>query len=489
MPRFLLPATLLLTACAAAFAQSPVAPALELTDCRISAGPGYPGIEARCGLFSRPLDPADPEAGMIDLNVAVVPALSLEPAPDPLVPIAGGPGQSTVHFYAGWFTAFERVRQERDILLVDQRGTGESAPMTCDIDDDIVTGAYSKELTLQVTEDCLALLPHDPRFFTTSVAVADLEAVRKALGYDALNLYGISYGSRVAQHFARRYPESTRTIIIDGVVPPQLPLGPDIAIQSQRAIDRVLDRCAEDARCNERFPELRESFAALRERLADQSMLISLPDPVTATINETEFDNEQFATAIRLLLYNPQTVALLPLLIDEAANGNITPLAAQFQMVATSLGESLNIGMHNSVMCTEDAPFISPDMIDEAALAASYMGPLQLEAIQTMCSVWPGGTFDDDLREPLRTDKPVLLLSGAADPITPPDYATMAAVELSNAWLLTGKDQGHGLAAVGCMPRVIDTFIKAARLEDGVADCLDDAFTMPFFLNFSGPAP
>jgi len=489
MPRFLLPAALLLTVGNAVFAQEPLAPALELTDCRISAGPGYPGIEARCGMFARPLDPANPEAGSIDLSVAVVPALSLEPAPDPLVPIAGGPGQSSVLFYAGWFTAFERVRQERDILLVDQRGTGESAPMTCDVDDDIVTGAYSKELTLQVTEECLALLPHDPRFFTTSVAVADLEAVRAALGYGPVNLYGISYGSRVAQHFARRYPDSTRTVIIDGVVPPQLPLGPDIAIESQRAIDRVLDRCAEDPACNERFPLLREEFDRLRTQLAEQSMLISLPDPVTATITETEFNNEQFATAIRLLLYNPRTVALLPLLINEAANGNTAPLAAQFQMVATTLADALNIGMHNAVMCTEDEPFIDLDNVDEAALAASYMGPLQLEAIQTMCSIWPAGTLDDDLRQPLATKKPVLLLSGDADPITPPAYAEMAGVNLGYAWHLIGKDQGHGLAAVGCMPRVINEFIKARKLEDGLADCLDDAFTMPFFLDFSGPAP
>ena len=440
-------------------------------------------------MFSRPLDPANPEAGSIDLNVAVVPALSLEPAPDPLVPIAGGPGQSTVIFYAGWFTAFERVRQERDILLVDQRGTGESATMTCDIDDDIVTGVYSKELTLQVTEECLTMLPHDPRFFTTSVAVADLEAVRLALGYDALNLYGISYGSRVAQHFARRYPDSTRTVIIDGVLPPQLPLGPDIAIESQRAIDRVFDRCAEDVACNERFPTLRDDFDGLRAELGAQSMLLSVPDPVTATITETEFNNDQFATAIRLLLYSPRTVALLPLLIDEAVNGNIAPLAAQYQMVATSLADALSVGMHNAVMCTEDTPFIDTDSIDAAALAASYMGPIQLEAIQTMCSVWPAGTLDDDLREPLTTSKPVLLLSGEADPITPPEYAEMAAVNLSHAWHLTGKNQGHGLAAVGCMPRVINEFIKAQQLDEDLAGCLDEAFSMPFFLDFSGPAP
>ncbi|MDH3531974.1 MAG: alpha/beta hydrolase [Gammaproteobacteria bacterium] len=464
-------------------------PSIRLTDCRITAGPGYPGIDARCGTFTRPLDPADSGSATIELKVAVVPAFSLEPATDPLVPIAGGPGQSTIYFYARWFTAFERVRQSRDIVLLDQRGTGESAPLTCDIDDDVVEGKFSAEQTLRATRECLAALPHDPRFFTTSVAVADLEALRVALGYGALNLYGISYGSRVAQHFARRYPESTRTVIVDGVVPPQLPLGPGIAIESQRAIERIFDRCAADPGCRARFPHVREDFQRLRDSLAAESVTVTLANPVTAGVEAIEFGNEQFAAAIRLLLYNPRTIALLPLLIDEAVKGNFTPLAAQFQMIVTSLAESLNIGMHNAVMCTEDAPFIDWDAIDLEAQASSYLGPVQLEAIRTMCSVWPAGVLDANLREALTGDKPVLLLSGDADPITPPAYAAMAASNLTNAWLLTGDNQGHGLAAVGCMPRVIGDFVATMRLEDGAADCLESAFAMPFFVDFSGPAP
>ncbi|MDH3547309.1 MAG: alpha/beta hydrolase [Gammaproteobacteria bacterium] len=478
-------AAVLLLASATTFGESTI----ELDDCRISAGPGYPGIEARCGTFVRPLDPNNAESVTIALKVAVVPALTLEPATDPLVPIAGGPGQSTLTFYAGWFTAFERVRQDRDIVLIDQRGTGESAPLTCDIDDDIVEGKYSAEQTLSATRQCLEQLPHDPRYFTTSVAVADLEALREALGYTALNLYGISYGTRVAQHFARRYPASTRTVIIDGVVPPQVPLGPEIATESQLAIERVLDRCREDTACNERFPNIHTDFQFVREVLDADSVIIELPDPVTARRVSIEFGNEQFAAAVRLLLYNPRTIALLPLLINEAANGDYAPLAAQFQMVVEALTEALNIGMHNAVMCTEDVPFIDWERIDHDALARSYLGPLQLEAIRTMCSVWPAGALDDDLREPLSTDTPVLLLSGAADPITPPRYAEMAAVNLSSAWLLTGKDQGHGIAAVGCMPRVLAEFLATRQLEDGVADCLQDAFAMPFFLDFSGPSP
>ena len=464
-------------------------PALELSDCRIDAGPGTTSIAARCGMLIRPLDPSDAGSDTIELSVAVVPALTLEPPGDAFVPIAGGPGMSSIQFYAGWAGAFERVRQHRDILLVDQRGTGQSAPMTCDVDDEIVEGAYSEEDTLRAVEDCLATLPYDPRFFTTSVAVTDLEALRVALGYDALNLYGSSYGTRVAQHYARRYPDRARTVVIDGVVPPQLPLGPDIAIESQLALDRVLDRCSEDTACAAQFPDLHKDFQQLRDTLKDSVIPVHVPNPVTGQLETLDFGNDHMAAAIRLFLYNHRTIALLPLLISEAANGNLVPMAAQFQMVVVSLSEALNIGMHNAVMCTEDAPFIDFAAVDQAALDASYLGPLQLEAIRTMCSVWPQGPLDDDLRLPLATDMPVLLLSGDSDPITPPQYAELAAVEMRNAWLLTGKNQGHGLAAIGCMPRVIDMFIENMRLEDGDADCLNDSFSMPFFLDFAGPTP
>ncbi|MGI9222422.1 MAG: alpha/beta hydrolase [Woeseiaceae bacterium] len=472
-----------------ATAQSGPAATLELTDCRISAGPGSPGIAARCGNFVRPLDPGDESLGSIELKVAVIPALTLEPAGDPFVPVAGGPGQSTIAFYAGWAKAFERIRQKRDIVLLDQRGTGESAAMVCDIDDDVVDGKYSDEETRRLTEQCLQLLPHDPRFFTTSVAVRDLEALRVALGYSAFNIYGISYGSRVAQHFARRYPEVTRSVIIDGVVPPQLPLGPDIATESQIAVDHVFDRCVESAACNERFPNIAEDFALIRGALAEESVTVEYQHPVTGKRTIADFGEDHLAAAVRLLLYSPRTVALLPLVISEAADGNFVPLAAQFDMVVSSLAESLNIGMHNAVMCTEDAPFIDWDSLDNDAINASYMGPLQLDSIRSMCAVWPQGVLDDDLREPLATDKPILLLSGSADPITPPRFADMAAVDMSNSWHLVGDDQGHGLAAVGCMPRVLAGFVEGVSLADGAADCLEDAFVMPFFVDFTGPTP
>ncbi|MCH7537143.1 MAG: alpha/beta hydrolase [Proteobacteria bacterium] len=465
------------------------AASLELTDCRISAGPGAPSIKARCGTMTRRLDPTGSVAGEIELRVAVVPALNLTPEPDPVVPIAGGPGQGSVQFYTTYSSAFEAVRRNRDILLVDQRGTGESSPMDCPVDDKLLAGQYSTELTIEYARACLDTLPHDPRFFTTSVAVTDLEAVREALGYAKLNLYGVSYGTRVAQHFARRYPRSTRTIVIDGVVPPQIALGPEIATESQKAVDNILARCRADSACNERFPNIGETFTRVVALLTKAPATISVPDPSTGRPEEIDFGNIELAVAIRLLAYHPNSMALLPLLINEAGQGNYVPLASQFQMTTLALTDALSLGMHNSVMCTEDIPFIDKTTIDYGAVVASYMGPMQLDALDALCSVWPAGPIDPDFKVPLATDLPVLLLSGDADPITPPRYAEMAAVNFSNARHLIGKHQGHGQLAVGCTRRLVAAFIDTADPDGLDVDCLERSFVMPFFLDFSGPAP
>ncbi|MBT8091279.1 MAG: alpha/beta hydrolase [Gammaproteobacteria bacterium] len=472
-----------------ASAGAALAQPLELTDCRISAGPGSPSMKARCGTLLRPLDPAGAVAGEIELKIAVVPALNLTPEPDPFVPIAGGPGQGTVAFYSSYSAYFEAVRRNRDIVLVDQRGTGESSSMDCPIDDDLVEGQYSTELTLEYTEACLEQLPADPRFFTTSVAVTDLEAVREALGYPSFNLYGISYGTRVAQHFARRYPDSTRSIVLDGVVPPQISLGPEIATESQKAVDAILARCVVNPACNERFPGVQETFGKIVAQLEGAPVTIEVPHPDTGRPESIAFGRGELAIAVRLLAYHPSSIALLPLLINEAGNGNYAPLGSQFMMTATALSEALSLGMHNAIMCTEDIPFLNRNEIDYASIAASYMGVFQLDALETICSVWPAGPIDAGFKEPLATDLPVLLLSGDADPITPPRYAEMAAVDLRNARHLIGRHQGHGQIGVGCNRRLVATFVDAADPAAIDAECLERSFVMPFFLDFSGPSP
>ena len=465
---------------------------LALEDCRISAGPGFPGIKARCGTLERHEDPSNEASPLLALSVAVVPALSLEPEPDPFVPIAGGPGQSTIEFYSLLSRAFEEIRRTRDIVLLDQRGTGTSARMECDIGDEVVEGQLTPEETIALTEKCLTALPHNPEFFSTSVAVRDLEALRIALSSPQFNLYGASYGTRVAQHFARQHPDSTRSIILDGVVPPQLALGAIIAIEAQNALNNIFDRCTESAACSGRFPDIAEEFVALEERLNRDPVSVRLANPLSGIRETISFGDAELAAAIRLMSYSPHTVALMPLLIHEAANENYVPLAAQYLMVMDRMSDSLAIGMHNAVVCTEDAPFYDQDGADRAGLTSTYIGPLMVEALDAICSVWPAGVIDPDFKKPLSTDLPVLLLSGDADPVTPPYFGDMASVDLTNAAHLTGRHQGHGQAATGCMPEVMARFVdtKSIVAEDLDPDnCLERRFAMPFFLNFSGPDP
>lgn len=469
--------------------ESTLSPTLQLEDCRIRAGEGYPGIKARCGTLERPVNPAAPDGDMLELFVAVVPALSLEPDPDPLVPIAGGPGQASSEFYASTANAFEAVRRTRDIVLLDQRGTGKSAPLVCESDETFMEGQYTAEQNAAEAAACLESLPHDPRYFTTSVAVQDLEALRVALGYEKFNLYGISYGSRVAQHFLRRYPESTRTVVLDGVVPPRLALGPAIAIEAQRTLENIFARCAESAACGERYPSIETDFAALRTRLAADAVTVQLMNPVTGAADQVEFGADDMAGALRLLSYHPTTVALMPLLIDQAVNDNFAPLAAQVLMISESLSDSINIGMHNAVVCTEDAPFFDGENVTQEELAATYIGPVQLEALVAICSVWPKGVLDEGFKEPVSSDIPVLLLSGEYDPITPPTYGDAAAVELENFTHLTGANQGHGQAPRGCMSDIIGDFVASADLDSLETECMERLHAMPFFLDFSGPAP
>lgn len=487
----LVPITLL-ALCAAVAARSQPAgegASLELSDCRIRVDDGYPGIAARCGTLMRPVNPADPDAALISLRVALVPALSLEPEPDPLVAIAGGPGQSSIQFYASYAPAFEKVRRKRDILLLDQRGTGESAAMDCEISDELIEGQFSLEQTVAETQSCLAALPYDPRYFTTSIAVLDLEALRVALAIPQLNLYGVSYGTRVAQHFLRRFPDSTRSVILDGVVPPAIALGPVIAIEAQKALDAIFDRCVEDSACNQRFPDVRSEFASLRQALNSQPVSLELPNPLDGHLQQISFGASELASAVRMLSYHPNTVALIPLLVHEATNGNYAPLASQFLMIAESMEDALSLGMHNAVVCTEDLPYIDGTAIGRHALEQTYIGPMQADALQAICSVWPRGVIDDDFKLALVSDKPVLLLSGEADPITPPHYAEQVAVTLGNVKHLTGLRQGHGQVMRGCMPDIVGRFVDNARIADLEEDCFNRVFAMPFFLDFSGPSP
>jgi pimeloyl-ACP methyl ester carboxylesterase len=224
-------------------------------------------------------------------------------------------------------------------------------------------------------------------------------------------------------------------------------------------------------------------------RLAADPAALVLPGPRSGKPEEISFGDAEMAGAIRLLSYHPSSVAIIPFLIDQAANGNFQPFAAQFAMIAESMSDALNIGMHNAVVCTEDSPWFETENISREQLDATYIGPVQLDSLEAMCSVWPAGVIDDEFKVAVTSDTPVLLLSGEADPITPPEYGDMAAVSFRNALHLTGKNQGHGQAPRGCVSDIIGDFVDAASVDELQTECMERLHAMPFFLGFGGPSP
>ena len=451
--------------------------------------PGVSKRYARCAALEVPLDPEAPEGDPFELFVARIPAQVASPRPDPLVLIAGGPGQSTVDFYMQMRGAFGPVRRDRDIILVDQRGTGRSAAgFQCDLSEDMdFQIADEGELDALVAE-CLAGLERDPRFFTTSAAVRDLDAVRRELGVDTWNIYGASYGTRVAQHYLRRFPEHVRTLVLDGVVPPTLVLGPDMASNAQAALDGIFERCALDDECTTRFGDLARVFDDLMSEIRDSPVTVETSDPATGEIEETLVTEDYLMGVTRMFSYSHASAALLPLIIDEAASGRFEMLLAQAELIRDNLERALSFPMHNSVICSEDYPFEAVE--NSPGTQDAYLGTSIVDALNTICARWPRGMVDADFKEPLVSSHPVLLLSGSNDPATPSQYAVdVIADGLTGALHLVAPGQGHGMAPVGCVPKLMQEFIEAAATEGIDAGCLDRVIPAPFFLSPAGPGP
>ncbi|HEV7715879.1 MAG TPA: alpha/beta fold hydrolase [Steroidobacteraceae bacterium] len=465
--------------------------ALPLAPCQLEDAAHFNVLGAECGTLEVPENPAAPQGRRIGLHVAVVAAINRRKTLDPLFLLAGGPGMGATTLYAGVAPAFARIHRNRDIVLVDQRGTGQSNVLNCPFDDDVLMRATAAEMEVE-TQRCLATLSEraDVSFYTTSVAVQDLDRVRAALGYNRINLYGGSYGTRVAEHYLRRFPTRTRSLILDGVVPPQLALGPDIALDAENALMSILSRCARDASCKARFGDPAATYHQLRDSLQSRVVPVSVADPTTAVPVQLDFGPMQFATVLRLSTYTSEQAAVLPLVLDLAnRSGNFAPLAAQFLLMMRSYGDVLAYGMHNSVVCTEDVPFYQPDTIDRAKLTRTFLGTTQLDALVSLCKGWPRGPMDADLHAPLRSEVPVLLLSGGNDPVTPAAYAEQTLAGLKRGLHVVIPDLGHGQLGAPCMDRVMEQFI-----DDGSADKLDVSCTKlakpaPFFISTAGPSP
>ncbi len=462
---------------------------LALSPCQIEHPLRLTVVPAECGTLEVPEDPARPGGRHIRLHVARVPAINRRRRGDALFVLAGGPGQAATQFYATAAGAFQRIRRERDLVLLDQRGTGGSNALDCPADEDRLYEASAAEVAA-LARACLAALAAHAQVaqYTTSRAVQDLEAVRAALGYERIDLYAVSYGTRVAQQYLRHHAARVRAAILDGVVPPTLAVGPRVALDAEEALVRILARCAAQAPCRERFGDPRRSYAAVRAHLAPQSVALTLPDPSDGELRTLAFGHEQLATVLRLGAYSADYAALLPLFLDGAAHGDYRALGAQYLLLTRSLA-AIALGMHNTVVCSEDVPFWDGAAPDRAALERTFMGTGQVEALRALCAEWPRGPVDADLHQPLVSEVPALFLSGGDDPVTPPAYAHEAAAGFRHALEITLAGFGHGQLTAPCMDRVLADFLARGSVTDLDASCTRAAGPLPFFTSLNGPPP
>jgi pimeloyl-ACP methyl ester carboxylesterase len=381
---------------------------------------------------------------------------------------------------------FQTINRTRDLVLVDQRGTGQSNPIECanfaDIELDVEP---TDEAVAHIINTCLAGLEADPTLYTTDIAMADLDEVRAALGYDQINLYGVSYGTRAALDYVRLYPAQVRAIILDAVTAPELVLFLTAPRDGQRALTMVFDRCSADPACRDQFPNLRAEFDALFASLAEPQPATVI-HPLSGEAIELTLTQDVLMQSLFNALYSADIVALLPLLIHQAsATGDIAPLVAQALVVSEGIG--IYYGLLYSVTCAEDAPLI---VLEEAErIQAETQFPLMAASFLQVCAHWPRGMVSADFRQPVRSDVPVLLLSGAADPITPPHYAEQVAETLPNSLHLVIPGYGHGVSAVGCMPDIAARFIASGTVAGLATGCLAEVQPPPFFVNHSGPQP
>ena len=417
----------------------------------------------------------------------MAPATGKTTEDDPLFFFAGGPGQAASDTWVMLQPVLNKIRKSRDIVMIDQRGTGESNKLACEseaVED--LNQEIDWDLVRTETENCLANIDGDPRMYTTTIAMGDYNLVRKAMGYEQINIMGVSYGTRAAQVYLRLFPDSVRTVTLDSVVPMQLALGQEHAPMLDRAVESVFADCAADQTCNSLFPRHSEELKALFAQLRNDPRQIMIINPVSGKPQEMLISADTLAVAIRFLSYSSETQALIPLLIHEAlTTGKLTRLASQAILVMTGLNEMLSKGMELSVLCSEDYPFIDLN----ADYSSSIMGNIFLEIIDLQCKVWPHGEVPEDFHQAVISGLPVLLMSGERDPVTPPQYAAQTAETFPNSVNLVARGQAHSVMRNICLRNITMAFIESGSVEDLDTSCVENIKPAPFFTSLLGPDP
>jgi pimeloyl-ACP methyl ester carboxylesterase len=428
--------------------------------------------EVQCGVLARALDPALPTGQQIDVHYMVVPALARRKRSDSIFFFAGGPGQSAIKVAPVLLQQFARLNNRRDLVFVDQRGTGRSAPLLCeDNRRDSMAVQLDAGLREAALAQCLAQLKKLPygdlRHFTTVQAMQDLDAVREALGASSINLIAASYGTRAALDYMRQFPDSVRRSVLDGVAPPDMVLPLSVLGDGQAALEALLLACEKEAACAKMHPNLRATWGQL---LASLPQTVRLAQPLTGQLESLQMTREAVLSLVRQPLYSPLASSALPLAISEAARGRWEALFGLGYSAEPSGAGDLAMGMHFSVICAEDYP----RMTAPAQAPAKDFGSDFAHSYERICADWPKAVMPAAFYTMPVASAPVLLLSGGLDPVTPPRHAARVAQALgAKAQQVVVTNAGHGVMTLPCMRDVLLRFIDAE--EDAQAAAVDSS--------------
>jgi len=416
-----------------------IAAAAELPTTRCE----LPGVArlARCGVLDVLEDPNQPEGRRLSIHVAVVPAMSGKALLDPIVVLMGGPGEDAIGAAAIYAGQFQPLLQDRDLLLVDQRGTGQSAALNCDLfppgtevtslHDFFPLAAIKRcKVRLQATADLTR--------YTYPYFARDLEQVRHALGYGPVNLFAGSYGTRAAQVYMRAYPHSVRTAYLGSVVPMDLEGALDFAKTAQTAIDHVFENCESDSACNAAYPDIRSEFQQIMEQLASGKVRVSL----SGHADLVALNRGRVAEWFRSRLYRPREAVALPWTIHRAFNGDWAPIVEGILSYAREISKHAGLGLFFSITCSEDMPFVREQDVAPKT-RDTFLSDYRLRQQQAACEQWPLGTLPKDYRTPVRSDVPTLFVTGDMDSATPLSFTKRVAQGFPKHVAVVIHGQGH----------------------------------------------
>jgi pimeloyl-ACP methyl ester carboxylesterase len=442
-----------------------------------------PGIddEVRCGKYEVYENRTTQSGRRIGLNIVLLPALSATPAHDPVFWLHGGPGAAATQTVSAAKAGFlANLRPNRDLVFVDQRGTGESNPLTCDLGDDPANlQQYFGELfPVDKVRQCREKLEKvaNLSLYTTPIAMDDLDEVRAALGYDRINVVAGSYGTIAALVYMRQHQDHLRSVFMAGVANTDVKQPLPFAAGAQHAMDLLYTDCAADKECSVAFPNLEREFKTVLARFDQGPVTATLVDLASKQEQSISITRSNFVERLRFLLYTATYASFVPLIVHKAFENDYLPFEAL--AVRFNLGSILARGMYMTVTCSEGVPFITEaDIIKQTS--HTFVGDRRVRVHIAACKEWPHGDVPRSFIDPVQSSTPVLMMSGDLDGSTPPWMGEKALKTLPNGVQVSIRYLGHQVDSP-CIWNILADFVAKGSAKELDTSCTKEIRRPPF---------